>query len=1307
MDFSRAQNKVIGNPTDNILVSAAAGSGKTTVLVERIIERIRTGQLSIDNILVVTFTNDAAVNMQRKIEEALRKEYNDSLSDNEAHKRFGEQLDKLSNAYIQTFDSFCTRVVSERGYVLAEKGIDRFEPGFAVLDEGELKLLRSRAAADAVENAYLKEASEECDGRRSDFILLTERCGDGRSDAELIKNLVATYEKLRCLAEYRTKIQVSCSEYENSSVEDRLYPVLSAIIGRLKECSEHFDEFKDIIGTDDKNYIIAKGKLKPDARTSESCALVDRIRDGILSADAKLQSKAPAEDIINALMAVDVSEVKVGKQYLDKTLPEAQAFLAVCNLYKANGIGDYQGAYDLSDGYNKIFKIFKDNTFENLKRMSEENKKAVRAFTELLLDMDDRYAALKYSIRGMDFADQEYAASDIFDDTEASDYYRNKFSEIYVDEYQDNTDLQDEIIKKISRNGKNVFRVGDVKQSIYRFRNSDPSIFTGMLEQMEEDHSRGTPLYLNENFRSRREILNFINFIFLQLMDKEVCGIDYPKQMLNFPDSQKEYFDPYYIPDVLVVDQTVDGKSIDESSEEDADNEDTSFTEGAEFAGVSEDEDQDVYGSDVDCLKYGVESLILDYLAKDPEKHRLSDICVLTETRRMANSVTEYLNDCGIDAAGINITQIFTDNDIHRLASLIICLGNSCRDEYLLGVLFAPFEFSDFTFEEVAHINAYLMERNIDLKISLIDRLRIYCSLADEETEGELYLRTEHFIDVFDDLRSFAMTSAIASTAEEVFKKTHIRATLEYNFGNSNKINLFKKWLVSNFERFGTDISGIASELEQMKIKLAEAASVETRDSNPDLVTVMNVHKSKGLEFKYVILVLKPQKKHSENSVSGICFDDKDGWNSDWYDDKKLCRKTSIEMILKNEKIVIEDNSELMRLLYVALTRAQNKLSIVMSAASGGGKTDQPFVAASENARLMAYPELKRPETILRAKTGGTLYFMLLALMRTPYWNNALEARFGETGITCQDALTPVDKDTFKDLLDDNDPVTVATLVQGYPDDFDEDFEDYDGPDLYGSDEEDDEPFDFDDLDDFDEDDEDSVPVDPSKIEAYKYQKECEIPFKVSVTAVASGNFTRTTHVDMNIRSREEYGHGRKKLSSAAKGTILHILMRAAEPEDILSDYEGTVDALIQEGFFAGADAASVREVCSEFKEGVKSFFASDIGRRLEDADKKNMAKYEYPLVFSVYSDPEEPERGSVLVQGIADLVFGEDDGLVILDYKTDNLPGMNEVQREEEARKRHSVQIDSYAQAFAKSGKKVKEKWIYLVRYSQFVRIL
>ena len=153
MDFSAAQKRVIDNAVDNILVSAAAGSGKTTVLVERIINRIKTGELTIDDILVVTFTNDAAVHMQKKIEDALRKEYDSSEGDPGKREYFSRQIDKLSNAYIQTFDSFCQRVVTEKGYVLANKDRVCFEPGFAILDEGELKLLRSRAAARAESHA--------------------------------------------------------------------------------------------------------------------------------------------------------------------------------------------------------------------------------------------------------------------------------------------------------------------------------------------------------------------------------------------------------------------------------------------------------------------------------------------------------------------------------------------------------------------------------------------------------------------------------------------------------------------------------------------------------------------------------------------------------------------------------------------------------------------------------------------------------------------------------------------------------------------------------------------------------------------------------------------------------------------------------------------------------------------------------------------------------------------------------------------------------------------------------------------------
>lgn len=1270
-DFSDAQKKVIDNATDNILVSAAAGSGKTTVLVERIIDRIRKGELSIDGILVVTFTNDAAVNMQKKIEDALKTEFNNE-TDPDRREHLREQQDKLGNAYIQTFDSFCTRVITEKGYVLSAKERIPFEPGFGILDEGELKLLRVRAAANAIENAYNKEIGSE--DTRSGFIRLTERFGDGRNDYALQDSLEKSYSKLRCLADYRQKISNACDDYEKKDLTDRLAPVLTVIVQKLKICTDHFDELAELIGNDNGTYLCTKGKRKPDELISISLGILDGIKDGILKADKLLSAGGSAEDIINALMSVDVSEVAF--RNIDKSLPEAAPFFAVCKAFKAYGAASLEGPYDLSDGLNSIVDTLMKTPIEKIKVMIADSIGCVRAYKDLLLDMDDAFADLKYSVRGMDFADQEYAAFDIFSETEASDYYRSKFSEIYVDEYQDNTDLQDQIIKKISRDGKNVFRVGDVKQSIYRFRNSDPSIFTGMLSDMEADPLFGTPLYLNENYRSRPEVLNFINFIFLQLMDRSVCGIDYPKQMLHFPKKKECSFDPEFIPDIMIVDEDI----LSEDADDEVDPKDNSEEDS------KENEELDAKGRSAECLKLGVERLIRDYMSADTKEHKWSDICVLTETRSMASEITNHLLSKGIDAAGLNITMIFTDNDIYRLTSLIICLGNSSRDEYMLGVLLAPFDFSNFTFAEIAHINAYLRARDISNRISLIDRLRIYLELADGQSEYELYTRVDKFLNVFDDLRSFAMTSSIASTVEEVFKKTHIKATVSQDRGDDIKIKQFKAWMVSSFGRYGTDISGIANELEQMKIKLADGAAVETRDSNPDKVTVMNVHKSKGLEFKYVILALKAKKKMSENTVSGIAFDDKAGWSSDWYDEDKMCRSTSIEMILKNEDIAVEYNAELMRLLYVALTRAQNKLSIVMTADSSDAKKNSMYQSAGKNAAFMLSPEVNRSETVLRAKTGGIFYFLLLSLMRSPYWNDAVAGKFGEAGLVCPDTALTVSKDTFKDKLNDNDPFTVRIPDKKDLEDMSSDAQPGTGTGAAGT--------------------EKGAKEELIVIDEYRYQKETEIPFKVSVTAVSSGEFSSTTHVDMNIRSKEDYGQGKKMLSSTAKGTILHILMRVAEPEDILTDYEGAVESLIEDGFFSGADAASVRKVAGEFKEGVVAFFRSDIGRRLDTADSVNKAKYEYPLVFSVYTDPNDPESGSVLVQGIADLVFEEDDGFVLLDYKTDNLPDMSPEEREEEAVYRHSVQINSYAAAFAKNGKKVKEKWIYLVRYSQFVKI-
>jgi ATP-dependent exoDNAse (exonuclease V) beta subunit len=1324
------QQAIIDCKTDNILVPAAAGSGKTTVMIDRIVSKI-IGDMSddsipdhekhsLDSILVVTFTVAAAEHMREKAESALDEAIAKNKDNPELVAKLARQKELLPNSYIQTFDAFCARVVKEKGYCAADSArADVFDPANIVLDGNELTLLKHSAARQAIRKMY-----EEVTSETDPFVRLTLRFGDGRSDTSLENTTCEIYDTLRSLPDYLNRIR---SEYEERKalgkdgrlvVNEKLKAVAGDIVTLLSDYGRVIRSEGGVLEylKDNETFYILTTKKTPEARNAASISaigditsLIDRqvqrheegaITDGLEELYLISREWNELLDFKFSYMTRTSKIFKENEDLMLEYLDKVAQIKAVTRLVKGtpakleHPLDPPKALCTFLSGGLEAYETFEDLKAEQL-ALQQERTEMIGAFVRLIEKTDEYFAELKAAVHGMDFADQEYAAFDILDHEDAIDFYRNKFVEIYIDEYQDNTRLQDEIISKIARPSGNVFRVGDVKQSIYKFRHAEPGIFNEKIDAYEEGREKGQVLPLTENFRSSPQILAFVNQIFEQSMTRDAAEVEYSaKQRLNYPENSPSADQGEAgLPRLLIVNADGAGSfDVYDGEEEDTDEEYVPHDNETNDISSSGDDEGQPLDSKIKALCLGVEKEIRSYMSQfDPEaedyEQHYADICVLTSIRSEAEVIAAFLEGHGLPSTGRVTTSVFGDLDIRGLIGFIICLGNSLRDEYLAGVLLAPYKNTNFTVNDIAEVQAYILENAPHLqRENLINRLRVYAT----EAAGELAARIGDFLDDYDDLRMKAMTCDIDEIVELIFKRTEIKATVKRKEGNFNKLTILKDWLCSNFKRFGCDISGIAEELENMRIQINENAVIETSLNEKNKIVCMNFHKSKGLEYPFVIFALKDRGRSF--SVGRFSFDAHAGFVLEDYDGQALARKDSIEQNVYLIDALLEENAEILRDLYVALTRAQTRLSVVTWDFLDG-KRNKAIEAAVRADSLAAGDKFSRLDWL---RGSGTMCCdMFMSLIRTDSDDAKVIRNTFDTDIPrlvgFKACTTKADQDPGN--LPGNRGFVTEMLTEEQTADLDLE---YSANAVIAVDEE-------------------EAPEDSGLFDArgrktfadYSHEEETLIPFKVSVTGIRHGNMEETRHVDLEVRDASEYDNtGSGKLNAATKGTILHKLMRFIDTEAIRdgADLIAETDKLIGMKMFEEYSADNVRKTAEEFRSGILTFASSDICRAFERATDEGMAECEKPIVFAVPATEESNDFA--LVQGKIDLMFAEDDGWVVLDYKTERSDMPDTETRSSEARDKHGFQLTSYSSALEASGIKVKARYVYLVRFGEFVEI-
>lgn len=1192
MGWTTEQEQVIAARNCNLLVSAAAGSGKTAVLVERIITRLTEGEdpLNVDQLLVVTFTEAAAAEMKERIRGAIEKK----LEEEPENIHLQRQATLIHHARITTIHSFCLSVVRDYFHTID------LEPGFRTMEEGERKLLMQEVMEELLEEEYRKgEASF------TDFVEMAATGRDDRKVEELILNL---YEFSRSNPDPETWLCDSIQSYEEA--ENQPWDSLPFVKLALEQTWASLEDLE-------QSLVYAKSVCEDtDGPAAYEAAIVsdmERIR--------KLRKAESFQKLQEALSELSFDRLATNR---DQSISEEKI----------------QTVKSLRDQVKKELTSIRDQFFyetvEELKGDLRRAKPFVQELVRLTVAFGQAFEAKKQSQGVIDFGDMEQYALRILRKEEIAEEYRNKYEEIMIDEYQDSNLIQETLLTQISRvnRGKyNVFMVGDVKQSIYRFRLSRPELFMEKYETygIEADGPKRR-IDLHKNFRSRREVLNAVNYLFYQIMTKALGRVEYDEQAALYVGARFEE-KPGFDTEVLLIEE---GDSL-ESKELEA---------RAVAARIKE-------------LKAGM--VIFDKESGTCRSVAYRDIVILLRSLKGWTDIfSNVLNEEGIPTFCGTKEGYFQTREISLLLDYLKILDNEKQDLPLTAVLASCF--GGLTSEELARIRCAYPQGPF------------YQAAMDYARERKDPKLCAFFAQVHA-FRKQVPYTAIHELLETIVSVTGYRDyVLALPGGVQRRANL--DMLIEKAKAYeSTSYKGLFHFLryvEQLRKYQVDYGEANTSDEMGDAVRLMSIHKSKGLEFPVVIVAGMGKRFNTQDIHSQMVIHQDLGIGVDAvYLKERMQAPTFLKKMIQNETR-LENLGEELRVLYVALTRAKEKLILTGTLKSVEDKRKQYDRIRSQTGRPLAFGLLQ--------KAASYLDFLVPALMR-------LEQDHAKG------AYPPIQVE----VLTEEEILMESVIEEERRQIRREDIEAIDPDNVYDSKVHD--------------------HLRESWLFRYPYEEQSHWSRKFSVSELKRAAYEPQTEEESGTRLYEKPLHEKSDeeivpkfrrsqdetdISGAARGTAYH---RILELLDYSCSYtRETLKAAIQR-FVEDAKIDSV-SVQSVNPDDLWHFLQSDCASRMQKAALSGKLRKEQPFVLGVEAgrvypeaDPEGKEE-LLIVQGMIDLFFEEDGEIVLLDYKTDW------VHNEEELVKRYQIQLDYYQEALEKSlGKRVKERLIYSFALGREIR--
>ncbi len=1219
MGWTDAQQRAIDERQSNILVSAAAGSGKTAVLVERIIKKITDASdpKNVDEFLVVTFTKAAAAQMREKIAVQIEKLL-ESDPDNEHLMR---QAVLVNRADITTIDSFCLRLVKENF------GLLDIDADFNIGDAGILALMKND-----VLDALFDKLYEE---KNADFFMLLDIFGNDRNDDNLKENVLKIYNfaesfprPLVWLEDAKAHLKIN-DENELMSI-NWMKDYVSYVKTYAKCALSYAEEGKSLCEEE-------HGPAKNLELSLEDVESISRIID------------AKGFDELRNALNISWSKLKPCKgDAFDENLVER--FKSLRNQYK-----------DIIKKIN-ILKYDSEEVIDEIRNLSEY----LIPLFDLVINFSAEYDSEKNKRKLVGFSDVEHLAYKLvcagYDETgkplstELAKKISERYDEIFIDEYQDSNFLQEDILYSVSGIGLgryNMFMVGDVKQSIYRFRMARPDLFISKYKTFS-DKGPQIKIELKNNFRSRENVLNTVNFFFYQLMHEDFGGIEYDENVAlvptkDFPKPDDDIKNQVGgATEILLVDnfETEDRLSKIELEAYVIAKRIKELVEG--------DNPQYVYDEDRGIYR----------------KASYKDIVILARGMKdFDEKVYNILTMLGIPAYLEASGGYFEATEIKLIMSFLSVIDNIRQDIPLAAVLLSPM--ADISENELALISDYA-EKKLKERHILYDKCLCYMEDVDDNISEKL----KRIFDIIDILRKANKSISISALIWKALKLTgYYNYALAMPMGERRKTNI--NMLLEKADKFEDGsykgLFNFLKYVDKLKLNEVDFGEAAVYGDDEDVVRIITMHKSKGLEYPIVFAsgfgkqfnqedYKKPVFIHSDYFLASYYINTKDRYK------KNTFIREVFKLLMKKE-----DLAEELRILYVAFTRAKEKLII-----TGCDKDlDKKLMKNTfSDSRSIALP-----------------FDVRLGVLSSLSWILACMGRYDEQKKTCDISFKVLREDDVTGFMG----AFEAKKAWSVYDFFDKAASSYDRA-LY---------------------DEYKNNFDST----YAYEKYVNIKSKMTISEIkrlkafdgteydVDENYVYSDDVPSDTISLDESDASTKKfekksnsLSGAERGTVIHKFMELLDfkavfclveddkNDELLNHLRKKIADFRDMGIFNSEEA----EVINPYK--IRKMLISGLGKRMIKADTLGNLKKEQQfsaglpadMIYDNYVLTDNSYDDMVIVQGIIDAFFYEDDGIILMDYKTDYAD-------EKKLISMYRAQLDYYAYILEKiTGLKVKEKLIY-----------
>lgn len=1179
VDWTTDQRHAIECRKGSVLVSAAAGSGKTAVLVERVIRRLtdKDNPCSAEDLLIVTFTRAATAQMREKIGAAILKR----LSEDPTDRHLRRQYMLLPFAKICTIDSFCNDLVRENFHALG------ISPDYSLLDNETAVIMKNDVCEAMLERAY----EEDLDGRFSE---LSDMMSSGSSDEDFAKLIIKMYD-------------ISTA-----------YPFpdlwLDSLIGEYSQPDINKSRWGGII----KKYV---------------CDMLDYCVSSSRDMMIAMESDPIVADAYGAAVQSDINMYAELREKINSDWDEAlEAFKTV----KYMSLGRVPKGYE-SETKNVVTTARK-KLKDLLKKVpgimcvsSEEHaddmrllRDPVTKLIELVKQFGREYSAEKDKMNSADFSDILHRALNLLAVSDGSDGYiktdlarelSSHYVEILVDEYQDINEAQDMIFRAISADENNLFTVGDVKQSIYRFRQAMPEIF---LRRRSTTHSFESGKYplgitLGSNFRSRVGVTSCVNYIFRQLMSTEAGELEYDdSEALNAAAKYPERDTP----DCELHVVTDKGNRAD--------------TLEAQARYVAKYIERTVRKGKMLVTKGG---------ALHPASY--GDFCILLRTAKNVSSVyANALSERGIPVFSPETGGFFEAAEISFILSLLRVLDNPVQDIPLAAVMLSPL--FGFSAGELADIRASAKER-----LETGETEPLYRSVAASADEGSK--KAAAFLKKIESLRRLSLTLSAGELVRRVCEETGFDAIVgAMPDGERRRLNVGLLCdYAEKYEAAGNlGLSGFIRFIDKVARTSGDLATAARPSENADIVRIMTVHQSKGLEFPICILADMQHAFNERDNTESVLISSSAGLG--------MKRRTedgiSVYDTASRRAAVITSErmgrSEEMRVLYVALTRAKENLVMVTS-------VPNPEKGLAKVAVECGIGERANPFAVLRMNNFSDL--VLTALMRHP----AADELRKLSGVDVPIFLSEKDRFKLKVVVSDSESfMTESANEQKIA----------------------------------------AKPVFFHEVQArLDYSDPRSVLSSVPAKRAASDGSERGINREYFASSRPAFMSS-GGLTPAQRGTATHKFMQFSDYAAARADIESELARLVDGGFLSEDEGKAVNIGAA------KRFFMSPLAERIFASDNVMREKKFASLFQAKFFYPEltgEAAEEKIVVQGIADCVFVEDGELVIVDYKTDT--GVDA----EALLDRYSAQLEIYREALSQAlGMPVKETLLYSFFMNSTVKV-